>query len=160
MVNYGQSEPESLARVLHYLSQEESAYENELSTPPAWRMLKASLASDQVFNNYADRLIKDTKTAENDVAFRAIMNIMYTQMMNPTNEPLSHGSHQFFDVSSLAQVSGLIGFARAWTKIPPASQQAIIKAVPTIVANQQVFLFAAELSTLAKSVGGTMVVVS
>jgi hypothetical protein len=165
LITIFEKDVEALTRVLFYLNEEDKLYKDNSGIPPAWRTLKLALYSDVVFTKYAGRLAEDTKRAEKDVAFRNTMSQVYSQLMDPSEEPLPDDIYQGFDVAritdfNVSRVSGFMGLARAWSLIPVSSQSQILEMIPKIIANRQVISAVDEVVGLVNKAGGNVVMIA
>jgi hypothetical protein len=156
-----ENEPEKLSRVLFYLTKEDEAYRDGTDLPPVWRTLKRAMSSKSTFKLYAEHLAEDTKLAKTDVEYRKFMNSFYKEIINPSDKPLSEDAHQGYELALAPQNlnRGIGGFARAWTRIPPAGQRQIIEMLPSIIANKQVAILE-RAGALANKVGGNVIMVT
>jgi hypothetical protein len=164
LITIFENEPEVFARVSFYLSKEDNSYKDNSTIPPAWRTLKSTLRSDAAFKNYAERLAEDTKRAETDVDFRKTMNIVYSKMMDASEENLAVETYQEFKLARITnfdarQISGFMGLAHAWGLIPVSTQRQILKVIPKIV-NRQVISAVDEVVSLVNKSGGDIVMVA
>jgi hypothetical protein len=93
------------------------------------------------------------------------MNIVYDEYTNVSENPMPEDSAQGFDLvrmteMGLGQQTAFIGLARAWTKIPPASQAEILAMIPKIITNRQVVSYLDKGVSVANKVGGNIVMVA
>jgi hypothetical protein len=153
--------PETLSRVLFYLTKEDEVYKDGTELAPVWRTLKRAMLSESTFKLYAERLADDTKVAETDVEYRKFMDYFYKRIINPSDNPLSKYAHQGYELALTTQNfnCGIGGFARAWTRISPAGQRQIIEMMPSIIANNQLVCFE-KAGALTKKFGGTVIMVT
>lgn len=128
---FGKSSPEDLCRVLFSLDRHDDASGDGDGTAlsPHWKRLKALMNSDREFNNFAQRLVDDTKTAEEDKQFRRVMHDVYENLMIYLEKHLPT-ELQGFDVT--VELSGFAGLARAWGKMPPCTKIQILTNINAI----------------------------
>ena len=79
LVEVFKDEQEDLARILHFLGEEDKAYKDNVARPyaPEWKSLKATLKLDKAFREFAKRLCDDARRAEKDQELHRRMNIVY-----------------------------------------------------------------------------------
>jgi hypothetical protein len=162
---FAEKNAEALVRILFYLGEEEKQYKDDPANAPAWKILKSTLFSAAVFTKYAERLAEDTKTAEKDERFRTTMNQLYTEMMEPSDEPLPEDYAQGFDMVRFVELDvstkgAFLGLARSWALIPKTSQAQILALVPKIIMNKQMVTAIDELVGLVNKTGGNVVMVA
>lgn len=69
-----------------YLSREASFYRRKNEIAPVWLMLKSVLNSDEMFKAFADGLLPDANTAENDSIFCKVLRVIYNHYMYPISD--------------------------------------------------------------------------
>lgn len=72
-------------------------------------------SGEPVFKMYLSKLVEDTKRAENDEEFRSTMNLLYSQMAEPSQQEMPEEESMGFQVEKLKEVeetSALIGLTR------------------------------------------------
>lgn len=157
-----ESDQESLIRILYYLAEEDKAYYN-IGISPVWRTLKSAMSTDRVFKGYAERLAEDTKKAETDPDFRKVMADLYANMMEASETPMdddyAHG-WQLVSSDKRLMTGASVGFARAWSLIPVASQAQILQLIPKVITNRAALSTIDEVVGLVNKIGGPSVMVT
>ncbi|OQV16091.1 hypothetical protein BV898_09727 [Hypsibius exemplaris] len=157
---------ETVARVLFYLTEAECEYKDDpfQRGHPVWRALRTALGSSQtVFRMYAEKLAEDTKTAEKDLRFRAMMGRLYDGMLEISEKPVDEGDEQGFQLARLATkdattVSAAAGMARALALIPPSSQTQMLQVIAKFC-SRNLYTAVDELVSSVSKVGGNVVMV-
>jgi hypothetical protein len=146
-------DPEALARILFYLTEEDKWYaaQSECREAPAWKALKSLLPPTSIaaFRSFAKRLAMDTMSAERDERFKASLRCIYDNLLGDFSEAKlpedAPGSGQCLDLERLAKMNkdeagAAMGLVRAWTRISLPAREQILQVVRKFVESKQVCL--------------------
>uniref|UniRef100_A0A6P7H1H6 Uncharacterized protein LOC114349168 n=1 Tax=Diabrotica virgifera virgifera TaxID=50390 RepID=A0A6P7H1H6_DIAVI len=77
---------ETFARVLFYLTEEETVYKETDKLGPHMKMLMSTMEIASLFSQYAKRLAEDTKRADSDKKFKRVLGAIWAEMMDANKQ--------------------------------------------------------------------------
>lgn len=159
--NGSEEDIEDLCRVLQFLDDNDCKDEQGAALSPYWKSLKALLRNDRAFRRFAQRLVDDTKTAENNPKFLKAMHDLYDKSMIDSENPLPKDEGQGFDLVRLAHKARApcyAGAARYLIMVPPATQARIMAFLPRIINSRSLLASADEVIGLVNKSGSVVMV--
>ncbi|XP_057669715.1 uncharacterized protein LOC130901980 isoform X2 [Diorhabda carinulata] len=127
---------ETSARVLFYLQQEKSQQHDD-NYGPALNILLQVLNDQNLFKNFAKNLAEDTKNVEKDKGFKDYLSLIYSKMLDATQENNIEEVNTEYHENKNIQVASFYGMIRALSMMSKKNQLKMLnmikKAVPNIM---------------------------
>eukprot|EP00111_Clytia_hemisphaerica_P022667 TCONS_00066707-protein len=154
------SEPETFARILFYLDEEEKAYD-DTDKSPVWKTLRVAAKAVTTFEAYARRLADDTKRAEKDESFRLVMQKMYALFSEPSENGQSVSMELVPSENRIAAI--FPGMAIVWDMVGPEGQKKLLPVILKVCGKfggRELVAVTDELASLITKNGGALVAVA
>lgn len=133
------SRAEDLSRLFFYLEQHVYNVHDD-QDHPVIRVLHNLIPNTEAFVAHGERLIADTKIAENNVAYYRTITEMHRRMLNPDETPFDGPEWQGLQIvatrSSMQQTSALSTLARAFDRMPARTKQEMLDMAKSMVSNK------------------------